>query len=170
MKNIDVDKLLRQACAARRASSAPDRKESPVDYLLISRYLEGVAGCDERRAVEAMARTNADVAELLQPMQGTAQDPNAIMRLTSRWFQTPWSRTLLRCAAAIALIITGALCVGYVARSGTHGGAQLSTGAVAATERVLVFRGIQCPYAPDGSNTCDVTISVAEPTPETAEP
>jgi hypothetical protein len=161
MKAPDMDQLLRNACAARRTHARAASHKNDMNYLLISRYLEGVATDEERRTVDAWARTNADVAEMLRPMDGVAPGAQSVYRLPTRFlFGVPWSRALLRCAAMVALLVSGAFCVGYATRGSRGPAVAAATSSVASTERVLVFRGIQCPYAAAASNVCEVTISV----------
>jgi hypothetical protein len=105
MKNTALDKLLFDFCRKRGRENLPGDTAEPVNYYLLSKYIEGKATEEEKMLVDKMIARDPSLAELLEPMEEL--NSNTEIYAEPVKIRSAWLPRMLRLAACLAVIITG---------------------------------------------------------------
>ena len=107
MKNTDLDKLLFDFCRQQNGENIPGDSAEPVNYYLLSKYIEGKTTEEENILVDAMIKRDPSLAELLEPIEELNSDIDTEYYAKPVKLQTAWLPRVLRLAACLAVIVTG---------------------------------------------------------------
>lgn len=107
MKSKDLDKLLFDYCRQHRGENSSRDLPEPVDYYLLSKYIEGKTTEEENKLVEAMIARDPSLAELLEPIEELDHDTDAEYYAQPIKVRPVWLPRTLRLAACLAVIVTG---------------------------------------------------------------
>jgi hypothetical protein len=107
MKSKDLNKLLFDYCRQHSGENTSRDLPKPVDYYLLSKYIEGKTTEEENKLVDDMIARDPSLAELLEPIEELERDTETEQYARPITLRPVWLPRTLRLAACLAVIVTG---------------------------------------------------------------